>query len=106
MQDTLFIAWTTVDSEASAQRIATDLVERRLACCVQIDAAVRSVYRWEGAVQSGSEWRLWIKFVARHAQRLNTYIEENHPYDVPEWVVVRAEQVAPHYLKWALRAYE
>lgn len=106
MQDTLFIAWTTVDSEAVAQRIASELVERGLACCVQIDANVQSVYRWKGAVQSECEWRLLVKFAATRDQQLRVYIEENHPYEVPEWVVVRAEQVAPRYLKWALEECE
>jgi periplasmic divalent cation tolerance protein len=102
MHDTLLIGWTTVDSEAVAQRLASGLVATRLAACVQIDASVQSVYRWEGAVQSASEWRLMVKFSAARSAELLAYIEAQHPYDVPEWVVVRAEQVAPAYLKWAL----
>ena len=102
MKDTLLIGLTTVDSEAAAQRLGNGLVATRLAACVQIDASVESVYRWEGAVQSQREWRLMVKFAAARSAELLGYIEANHPYDVPEWVVVRAEQVAPAYLKWAL----
>lgn len=102
MNDTLLIGWTTVDSEATAQRLANGLVTVGLAACVQIDSGVQSVYRWEGAVQSEREWRLMVKFAAARSRELLAYIEANHPYDVPEWVVVRAEQVAPKYLKWAL----
>ena len=102
MHDTLLIGWTTVDSEAVARRLANGLVATRLAACVQIDASVESCYRWEGAVQSAREWRLMVKFAAERSAELLGYIEANHPYDVPEWVVVRAEQVAPAYLKWAL----
>jgi periplasmic divalent cation tolerance protein len=102
MQDSLLIAWTTVDTEAAAQRLARDIVESGLAACVQIDAGVESVYRWEGKVQSECEWRLMVKFAAERSSELLAYIEANHPYDVPEWVVVRAEEVAPKYLKWAL----
>ena len=102
MNDTLLIGWTTVDSEAAARRLANGLVESGLAACVQIDAGVESVYWWEGKVQSEREWRLMVKFVEARSVELLAYIDANHPYDVPEWVVVRAEHVAPAYLKWAL----
>jgi periplasmic divalent cation tolerance protein len=102
MKDTLLIGWTTVASEAAAQCLAQSLVESGLSACVQIDAGVESVYRWEGAVQSQREWRLMVKFAATRSAELLAYIEAQHPYDVPEWVVVRAEQVAPAYSKWAL----
>lgn len=101
MTDTLLIGWTTVDSEAAAQRLATGLVETGLAACVQIDAGVESVYGWKGEVQSERELRLMVKFAAARSAELLAYIEAQHPYDVPEWVVVCAEQVAPAYLKWA-----
>jgi periplasmic divalent cation tolerance protein len=91
-----------VDSEAAAQALAKGLVESELAACVQIDAGVQSVYRWEDKVQSEREWRLMVKFAAARSSDVLAYIEANHPYDVPEWVTVRAEDVAPAYLKWAL----
>ena len=102
MHDNLLIAWTTVDSVAAARRLANGLVTTKLATCVQIDASVESVYSWEGTVQSAREWRLMVKFAAVRSAELLAYIEAQHPYDVPEWVVVRADQVAPAYLKWAL----
>lgn len=104
MHDTLFIGWTTVDSEAAAQRLARGLVEAELAACVQIDAGVESVYRWKDNIESEREWRLMVKFAAARSGELLAYLEANHPYDVPEWVTVRAEAVAPAYLKWVLGA--
>lgn len=102
MTDTLLIGWTTVDSEAAAQNLAKGLVESGLVACVQIDAGVQSIYRWEGEVQSEREWRLMVKFAESQSEALSAYIDTNHPYDVPEWLTVRAEDVAPAYLKWAL----
>lgn len=102
MTDTLLIGWTTVDSEAAAQLLAQELVESDLAACVQIDAGVTSVYRWEGAVQSDTEWRLIVKFAESKFEAVNASLDAHHPYDVPQWVVARAEHVAPSYLKWAL----
>lgn len=102
MKTSLYIGWTTVNSEKTAKSLALSIVEQGLAACVQIDDSVQSVYKWEGAVQSECECRLMIKFTEAQSDRLNAFIEENHPYDVPEWVVVSADQVAPDYLKWAM----
>ena len=102
MPAALLIGWTTVDSEAVAQQLAHGLVEADLAACVQIEAGVTSVYRWEGAVQSDAEWRLMVKFAESKSEAVAAYLDEHHPYDVAQWVVARAEHVAPAYLKWAL----
>ena len=99
MSDTLFIGWTTVDSEAAAQQLAHSLVELGLAACAQITAGVTSVYRWEGAVQSDAEWRLMVKFPEPQAEAIAAYLDAQHPYETPQWVVVRAEYVAPVDLK-------
>ena len=102
MEGSLFIGWTAVDSETAAESLAYGMVEQGLAVCVQIDNAVQSIYKWKGAVQSEREWRLMIKFTAAQSDRLSAYVEANHPYDVPEWIVVRADGVSPDYLQWAL----
>ena len=102
MKPSLMIGWTTVDSEAAAESLASGIIEQKLAACVQIDAAVQSIYRWKGAVQSEREWRLMIKFTVEQSDPLSAYITANHPYEVPEWIVVCADQVAPDYLGWAL----
>lgn len=96
------IGWTTVDSEAVAESLARGMIEQKLATCVQVDNVVQSIYRWKGAVQSEREWRLMVKFTAGQSDSLSAYIRANHPYEVPEWIVVRADQVTPDYLRWAL----
>lgn len=102
MEGSLLIGWTTVDSETVAESLAHGMVEQGLAVCVQIEDAVKSIYQWKGAAQSEREWRLMIKFTAAQSDRLSAYVEANHPYDIPEWIVVRADEVSPDYLQWAL----
>ena len=97
----LLLAWTTVASEAEAQSLARALVETKLAVCVQIDGPIRSVYRWNGAVSEDSEWRLLIKFLSSQSQTIEAKLKSLHPYDVPEWIVIRPEQVSEDYLAWA-----
>ena len=102
MESALLIGWTTVDSESAARALAQAMIEQQLAVCVQIDAGVQSFYRWKGEVNSECEWRLTVKFLEAQSDRLLAYIQANHPYDIPEWIVVSADQVATDYLDWAV----
>ena len=45
--------------------VARTLVEERLAACVNIVPAVRSIYRWEGAIHDDAEALAIIKTTAR-----------------------------------------
>lgn len=97
----MLIGWTTVETAAQAESMARDLVTARLAACVQIEGPIQSVYRWQGAVQQGPEYRLTIKFMALRHLELESWLHNHHPYQTPEWIVVRAEHVAEKYLSWA-----
>lgn len=97
----LMIGWTTVAKREDAEQIARTLVEQGLAACVQIEGPVHSVYRWEGKLDAAAEFRLMIKFIPARGRGLEAWLLAHHPYDTPEWFVVRAEQVAEKYLSWA-----
>ena len=88
-----------------AERIATALVERRLAACVNVIPSVVSVYRWKGSIERETESTLLIKTRADHLPALMTAIRELHPYEVPEIVALTVDptDVNPAYLAW-LRA--
>tara|TARA_R110002111_G_scaffold11921_1_gene36158 strand:+ start:333 stop:644 length:312 start_codon:yes stop_codon:yes gene_type:complete len=100
MSDELRIGLTTCDNQDIADRIATELVERGLAACVKIDANVRSIYKWQGELQDHSEIRLMVKFPARNSEAIEAFIKANHPYEVPEWIILRPEHVYQKYLDW------
>lgn len=100
MSDTLYLGWTTCHDEDVAERLAYDLIERKLAACVQIEA-IQSVYRYEGSLRKESELRLCVKFTAAQLKTIEAYLSANHPYETPEWVVVQADHVCPKYQQWA-----
>ncbi len=52
---------TTTGKQEEARRIADALVEQRLAGCVQIVGPIESLYRWEGIIETATEWQCWIK---------------------------------------------
>jgi len=94
------VALTTTGTEEEARRIARELVERKLAACVNIVPQVESVYRWQGKIENAQEWLLVIKTRADVLERLQAAIRELHSYDVPEFVVLGIESGSEDYLRW------
>ncbi len=97
----MFIAWTTVAARADAERLAAEAVRSQLAVCVQIDGPLASLYVWEGQLERSEEFRLTFKCLPEHVPALESLMLANHPYKVPEWLVVQADRVGEKYLSWA-----
>lgn len=98
--DRMLLITTALPDRDAAQAIARDLVERRLAACVTLGAAVRSVYRWQGAIEEADEVVLTAKTVASRYDELEAAIRAAHPYEVPEIVAVPVHGGAADYLRW------
>jgi periplasmic divalent cation tolerance protein len=97
----MLVAWTTVATAADADRIAADVIAQNLAVCVQVDSPITSHYRWQGRQAKDLEFRLCFKLLPEQCAALERRVLDTHPYDTPEWIVVRAEHVAEKYLSWA-----
>ena len=94
------IVLTTCGSKEEAEKIARALVERRLAACVNIVPGIESVYRWQGKVESETEWMLVIKTTVGRFEAVREAIRELHSYDLPECIMISIEGGSPEYLKW------
>jgi periplasmic divalent cation tolerance protein len=97
----MFLAFTTVVHRADADRLAADAIEQNLAVCVQVEGPIVSHYHWQGRTERNEEFRLTFKCIAARLAALEKRVLALHPYDTPEWLVVRAEQVGEKYLSWA-----
>jgi periplasmic divalent cation tolerance protein len=91
---------TTCSSLEEARRIAHTLVERQLAACVNIVPQVESVYRWQGEIETASEWLLVIKTTAIAFTQVREALGELHSYEVPECIAVSVEDGSAEYLEW------
>ncbi len=91
---------TNLPDRAAAERIADELIGRRLAACVNILAPCRSVYRWKGAVQHDEEHPMLIKTAAERYPALEQALRAAHPYELPEIIAVPIERGLPEYLAW------
>lgn len=90
---------TSANNEKSAQQIARQLVEQRLAACVQISAAGTSIYRWQEKIEAAREHFITIKTTDAQASAIIDWLAVNHPYDTPEILRLEAE-AADDYLQW------
>jgi periplasmic divalent cation tolerance protein len=90
---------TTVAKKADANKIATILINERLAACVQI-MPVHSAYRWKGKLVNTKELLCIIKTDSGHYKKVERRLKEIHPYDLPEIVAVPYAAGSPEYLKW------
>lgn len=91
---------TTAEHREDAQRIARELVERRLAACVQVVGPIASVYRWQGKIENAEEWQCWAKSRADLYAAIEQAIRRLHPYEVPEILAIPVLAGSPDYLKW------
>jgi len=94
------IIFTTAGSQEEAVKIAHSLVERRLAACVNIVPRIESVYRWQGKVESATEWLLLIKTQAKLFEGVRDAVKELHSYDLPECVMLEVSAGIQEYLDW------
>ncbi|HEU4813169.1 MAG TPA: divalent-cation tolerance protein CutA [Xanthomonadaceae bacterium] len=84
----------------SAARIADALVEARLAACVNQVPGLRSVYRWEGAIERADEVLLVAKTTADRLDALTARIRELHPNELPEVIAFEVAGGLAAYLDW------
>ena len=95
---------TTVGADFNARQLANTLVELRLAACVNIVPAVQSIYRWEGSVTEDGEQLLIIKTAEDRIASLREELMRQHPYSVPEFVVLRIGETSDSYGAWLLES--
>lgn len=95
----LMVFCTFPDAE-KARQIGTVLVEKQLAACVNLLPGVESIYRWEGKIETAAEVLAIFKTSAEAYARFRETLAELHPYDVPEIVAVKPEDVAESYAAW------
>jgi periplasmic divalent cation tolerance protein len=94
------VVLTTAGSHEEAQKIARQLVDRRLAACVNILPQIESIYRWQGKVENATEWLLIIKTEIGIFDRLQEAIKELHSYDLPECIMLDVAGGSVPYLEW------
>jgi periplasmic divalent cation tolerance protein len=94
---------TATGSEEEARRIATSVVEARLAACAQVAGPVSSTHWWKGEVEQAEEWLCICKSSRALYAQLEKAIREAHSYEVPQIVALPVSAGSSDYVSW-LRA--
>ena len=96
----VIISYTTTNREKEARKIARELVEQRLAACVNVIPKIRSFYEWDGEIHDESEHLLIIKSPREKLDLVKGFIDKFHSYEVPEFISIDVVDALPDYLQW------
>ncbi|MEP4890894.1 MAG: divalent-cation tolerance protein CutA [Aliiglaciecola sp.] len=100
MSSQFCIVLTTCPTKKQAEKIASELVNLKLAACVQISQPISSFYHWEDEVVTDSEMHLIIKTMSNKVEDAFKLTLSMHPYDVPQWVIIDSASASDAYLNW------
>jgi periplasmic divalent cation tolerance protein len=98
-EDAIIVLTTAPDSE-TGYRLAEGLVAARLAACVNVVPGLRSFYVWKGKLEREEEVQLVIKSRTSRSEQLQAWIADQHPYDVPEFLVIGVASASTDYMRF------
>jgi len=93
------IVQTTLDDRAKARQLSRQAVELGLAACVQKHGPVRSCYCWQQRIEEAEEWLLLFKTSPETEPQLLQWLEDAHPYELPE-ILCSRRQASAAYAAW------
>lgn len=94
------MVYVTFGQEAQAHEVACALVEKRLIACANIFPPMKSVYRWEGKIESGDEIAAIFKTTEEKLEEVKEAILDLHSFDTPCIVVLPIEGGYQPFLEW------
>ena len=94
------VVLVSASSQNEAEKIANELVNTKLAACVSIIPNMRSIYTWEGKVESSEEYLLIIKTRAELFEQVKQAIQGLHSYKIPEIISLPITHALDDYVRW------
>jgi len=100
--DVIYIFWTCRDKQ-EAGRIIHQLLDQRLIACASLFPQIESIYRWEGNIETSQEVKVILKTIQKHFDAVQSYIQTQCSYQIPEILQVDITQGNPRYLSWVVQ---
>jgi len=97
---------TSFDDRQQAEKLLAILLQQRIVACGQITGPVSSSYWWKGSITTATEFVLSMKTIMAHYDLVESTIQTNHPYEVPEIIAVAISHISDDYRDWILQELE
>ena len=94
------VVMVSASSQNEAEKIAKELVEKKLAACVSIIPNMRSIYIWEGKVEDSEEYLMIIKTRGELFEQVKRAIQDLHSYKIPEIISLPITHALEDYVRW------
>jgi periplasmic divalent cation tolerance protein len=102
----IIVVVTTCERRDDAEKIGSMAVEKKLAACAQISGPITSHYWWQGRQERAEEWQIRMKTTHSGYKRLENFIRENHPYELPQIVAFEVDRALPEFALWVAEITE
>jgi periplasmic divalent cation tolerance protein len=83
-----------------AEGLSREILENRLAACINIVKDVKSLYWWQNKIETANEALMVIKTATKKVEQLIKFVKENHDYEIPEVTSMVIAEGNPDYLDW------
>ncbi len=100
MKGDFSLIFVTFPSKEKALEVSKILLKEKLIACATLLSNCNSIYIWKGAVEEAEEILCIIKTKKEKYEKIEKLIRENHPYEVPEIIMVSVEEGFEEYLNW------
>jgi len=94
------IVLVTAPDLKTARSLAKAALAARLIACANLVPKIESHYRWQGKIESSPEVLLILKTQKSKLAKLEKLVLAKHPYDTPEFLVLRVKAGNKKYLDW------
>lgn len=94
------IVFMTAASQQEAEKIATVLVTKKLAACVNIFSEITSHFWWEGKLCKEKEVFFMAKTTCQLFPAVTREVKAIHSYKVPEIIMLPIQAGSGDYLDW------
>jgi periplasmic divalent cation tolerance protein len=98
--ESMYLIITTAPKHEDAKKLADLAIERNMTACVQIQAECTSTYRWQGQIETSTEYPVHFKTNESNKNALISLLKQSHPYDVPEIICIKLDDVESDYAIW------
>ena len=94
------LIYITTEDKEQARAIGQDLVESKLAACVNIIENMNSIYMWQGKLQDDKEAILIAKTTETRVPEVIAKVKAVHNYDCPCILSIPVSAGNESFLEW------